>query len=224
MLHSKYYHKEEKPEDQKTSAIFENLLLLPDNVFWHVLRQSCFSDGKLPKYSGRVLNYDFWPHWNSKGTDNIKYVEPDLFIRFEEFDVIIEAKYGSLGGQYLQQWQREITAYHNEYGNDKQFVFIAIGGNELVIPENIKVKKEDVQVFKCNWLSLLISIDKYRKVLDMISVPDINISATKRLLDNIKLAFNLHRVYSIDWFDSMSRSKPVINNASIEKIQKLFSW
>ena len=64
MLHSTYHHKETN-EDPKTSAVFENLMLLPDNVFWHLLRQSCFSNDTMPIHSGQLLSYDFWPHWVS---------------------------------------------------------------------------------------------------------------------------------------------------------------
>lgn len=105
MLHSTYHHKETN-EDPKTSAVFENLMLLPDNVFWHLMRQSCFSNTDMPITSGRLLSYDFWPHWDRTGTDNTNYVEPDLFIRFEEFDVIIEAKYGEIDKLILKYCYR----------------------------------------------------------------------------------------------------------------------
>ena len=62
MLHSTYHHKETN-EVPKTSAVFENLMLLPDNVFWYILRQSCFSNDMMLIYSGKQLSYDFWPHW-----------------------------------------------------------------------------------------------------------------------------------------------------------------
>ena len=86
MLHSKYPHKNSY-EDPKTSAVFENLMLLPDNVFWHILKSSCFNNAKMRINSGRLISYDFWPHWDNTGTDNQSYVEPDLFISFEELDV-----------------------------------------------------------------------------------------------------------------------------------------
>ena len=41
MLHSTYAHKYTY-EDPKTSSVFENLMLLPDNVFWHILKSSLF--------------------------------------------------------------------------------------------------------------------------------------------------------------------------------------
>jgi len=221
MLHSTYFHKETY-EDPKTSAVFENLLLLPDNVFWHILRQSCYSHEDLPTNPGKLLSFDFWPHWDSKGTNNSKYVEPDLFIRFENLDVIIEAKVGSSEGQYKQQWQREILAYLNMNNEKNNYVFIAVGGNLSVLSETILIKKKHVKIYKCNWLSLLINVNRYENELESISFPDMNISATKRLLNNIILAFNIHQVYNIEWFNTMARVQTIIHKASIEKIQSLF--
>lgn len=107
-------------------------------------------------------------------------------------DVIIEAKYGDYGGQYLKQWTQELTAYDNEYGKEeKPVIFIAVGGNMSMDIEEIKVRSRKHLIFKCNWLSLLIATNKYRSELKRISVPDMNISATLRLLDNIILAFNI---------------------------------
>lgn len=222
MLHSTYFHKETY-EDPKTSAIFENLLLLPDNVFWHILRQSCYSHEDLPTNPGKLLSFDFWPHWDSKGTNNSKYVEPDLFIRFENLDVIIEAKVGSSEGQYKQQWQREIMAYLNMYNDKNDYVFIAVGGNMSALAETILIKKKDVKIHKCNWLSLLINVNRYENELESISFPDMNISATRRLLDNIILAFNIHQVYNIEWFNTMAREQRIIHKNNIVKIQTLFN-
>jgi hypothetical protein len=223
MLHSTYHHKETN-EDPKTSAVFENLMLLSDNVFWHLLRQSCFSNDTMPIHSGHLLSYDFWPHWDRTDTDNKIYVEPDLFIRFEMFDVIIEAKYSDTGGQYERQWKQEITAYHNEFGNQKPFVFIAVGGNMSILAETLSLKDERVCIYKCNWLSLLMTVNKYRNELEAISVPDMNVSATMRLLDNIILAFNINGVYNIDWFNTMAESRPIISASSLNNLQELYKW
>lgn len=224
MLHSTYYHKDTY-EDPKTSAVFENLMLLPDNVFWHILRQSCFSSSSLPNNAGQLLSVEFWPHWDSKGrTANKHFVEPDVFIRFEEIDVIIEAKYGDVGGQWEGQWQNEIVAYHNEYGNETPFAFIAVGGNFSATEETIKVRKESVIIHKCNWLSILILITKYKTELEKISVPDMANSATMRLLDNIILAFNINGVYNIDWFNTMAQKHTIINPSSIDDLQSFYKW
>lgn len=223
MLHNTYAHKDTY-EDKKTSSVFENLILLPDNVFWYILKSSCFYNDKMKANSGRLLSFEFWPHWDKTGTDNANYVEPDLFIRFEEFDVIIEAKYSDYRGQYEHQWKQEIVAYHNEYGKEgKNIVFIAIGGNMSMDIEEINVRGIKHFIFKCNWLSLLISTNKYRNELKYISMPDMNTSAALRLLDNIILAFNLNGVYNIDWFGSMTTANNIINPDVLDDIKKYFT-
>lgn len=221
MLHSKYY-KKEKNEDPKTSAVFENLMLLPDDVFWHVIKTSCADNSELPDYAGRLLSYEFWPHWNSEGTDNSNYVEPDLFFRFEMFDVIIEAKYNEHDGQNEHQWKKEVTAYYNEYHWKKDVVFIAVGGNKSMQKEGIEIKGKKINIYKCSWLSLLISVDKHSSDLDNITTSDYHASATRRLLDNITLAFNLNDVYHIEWFDVMARKQPVISPTSLDKLSNFF--
>lgn len=226
MLHSTYAHKYTY-EDPKTSSVFENLMLLPDNVFWHILKSSCFYNERMLTNSGRLLSYGFWAHWahrDNTGTGNNTYVESDLFIRFEEFDVIIEAKYGDYGGQYIKQWTQELTAYDNEYGKEKKpVIFIAVGGNMSMDIEEIKVRSRKHLIFKCNWLSLLIATNKYRSELKRISVPDMNTSATLRLLDNIILAFNINGVYNIDRFNTMATEKNIINSFSIDNLKKYFT-
>ena len=224
MLHSKYAHKETY-EDPKTSSVFENLMLLPDNVFWHIIRHSCFYNQKIEKNCGLLLSYQFWPKWSAKGNDikNTYIVEPDLFIRFEHFDVIIEAKFSDNNGQNIEQWKQELTAYHNEFEKEKRTViFIAVGGNQTIDTETIKVRNTNHIIYKCNWLSLLIEINKYKAQLQRIAIPDMNISATLRLLDNIILAFNINGVYNLDWFNSMATNKSTISITSINLLNKHF--
>lgn len=223
MLHSTYAHKYTY-EDPKTSSVFENLMLLPDNIFWYILKSSCFYNERMLTNSGRLLSYEFWPHWDKTGTDNSTYVEPDLFICFEEFDVIIEAKYGDYSGQYKQQWINELTAYDNEYGKDRKLVlFVAVGGNMSMDIEEINVRSKKHLIFKCNWFSLLITTNKYRNELRRNSVPDMNTSATLRLLDNIILAFNINGVYNIDWFNSIAAENNIISSSSIDNLGNYFT-
>lgn len=222
MLHSTYAHKETY-EDPKTSSVFENLMLLPDDIFWYILKSACFYDDGMPVNAGKLVDYKFWAHWSAKGTDNSSLVEPDLFLRFDEFDVIIEAKYSDLGGQYVEQWERELIAYNNEYRDDeKPVVFIAVGGNMTVELEIVKVQKQKHLIYKCSWLSLLIQINKYRAELEHLSFIDVRTSATMRILDNIVLAFNINGVYNIDWFNPMTREKCVINPSSIDALRKYY--
>ena len=224
MLHSTYYNKNTY-EDPKTSAVFENLVLLPDNVFWHILKTSCYENADLPSNIGQLLNYEFWAHWDSTGTTNSLLVEPDLFLQFEEADVIIEAKYSDTAGQYEEQWRNEIIAYRNEYKKSKKnIIFIAIGGNSTISSEKILVQDSYQNIYKCTWHQVLITTNKYLNQLEEITFTDYNLSATKRLLNHIILAFNINHVYNIEWFNTMVENKLLISQESLNVLNNKFNW
>lgn len=220
MIHSTYHNKDTY-EDPKTSSVFETMLMLPDELFWGVLRAACFDNDNLPLVSGQIEAYEFWPHWDPTGTTNTSLVEPDVFIRFQSFDVIIEAKYNDHSGQYSQQWENEIVAYRNEYGKDKPVYFIAVGGNAEKATESVSLGK-DVVVNKCTWLSLLIQITKLRDDYEALPLISNNQSAVIRLLNLIELAFNIHGVYNIHWFNDIKTPKPLISQDSILTLKTYF--
>lgn len=220
MLHSTYHNKDTY-EDPKTSSVFETMLMLPDELFWGILRAACFDNDNLPLVSGQIEAYEFWPHWDPTGTTNTSLVEPDVFIRFQSFDVIIEAKYNDNSGQYSQQWENEIVAYRNEYGNDKLVYFVAVGGNAEKASESVSLVK-DVIVNKCTWLSLLIQITKLRDDYEALPLISNNKSAVIRLLNLLELAFNIHGVYNIHWFDDIKTPKPLISQDSIQTLKTYF--
>ena len=220
MIHSTYHNKDTY-EDPKTSSVFETMLTLPDELFWSVLSEACFDNENLPLVAGQIEDYEFWPHWDSTGTGNSTLVEPDVFIRFQALDVIIEAKYRENGGQYSQQWEKEIIAYWNEYGDDKPVYFIAVGGNAEKATEAVSVAK-DVYVNKCTWLSLLIQITKLRDEYERLPMITTDLSSVIRLLNLIELAFNVHGVYNIRWFDEIATSKPLISSDSIMTFKTYF--
>lgn len=220
MIHSTYHNKDTY-EDPKTSSVFETMLMLPDELFWSVLSEACFDNENLPLVAGQIEAYEFWPHWDSTGTGNSTLVEPNVFIRFQALDVIIEAKYRDNGGQYSQQWEKEIIAYRNEYGDDKPVYFIAVGGNAEKATEAVSVAK-DVYVNKCTWLSLLIQITKLRDEYERLPMITNGLSSVIRLLNLIELGFNVHGVYSIRWFDEIATSKPLISPDSIMTFKTYF--
>lgn len=220
MIHSTYHNKDTY-EDPKTSSVFETMLMLPDELFWGVLRAACFDNHNLPLVSGHIDDYEFWPHWDPTGTTNTNLVEPDVFIRFQMFDVIIEAKYNDHSGQYSQQWVNEIIAYQNEYGSEKPLYFIAVGGNAEKASESVPLLK-NVIANKCTWLSLLIQATKLRTDYETLPMKTNIQSSTLRLLNLIELAFNIHGVYNIRWFDEIRTSKPSISPASIMTLKTFF--
>src|ERR1039457_6549433 len=90
-------------EDSLTAAVFSHLLHLPSEAFWRILSRACYTES-LPDYPGEPLILNAWPNWNAAGTDNSNRVIPDLFMRFNAFDLIIEAKIKDDGTQYRSQW------------------------------------------------------------------------------------------------------------------------
>lgn len=220
MLYSTYNNKHTN-EDPKTSSIFETMLMLPDELFWEIVRAACFDNGNLPLEAGKIVEYKFWPHWDPTGTTNSDFVEPDVFIRFQLFDIVIEAKYGDGTGQYYEQWKNEIQAYKNEYGNEKPIYLIAAGGNAEKSSETVSLSA-DTMVNKCTWLSLLIQITRMRQEYSAFPTIKNNKSSLIRLLNLIELAFNIHGVYNIRWFDDIKTSRPIISMDSVQTLKTYF--
>ena len=220
MFHSSY-HNNNTYEDPKTSSVFETMLMLPDDLFWGVLRNACLDNENLPKVAGLIEDYQFWPHWDPTGTTNNAFVEPDVFIRFQLCDVIIEAKYGERSGQYSKQWENEIIAYRNEYGDEKPVYFLAVGGNTEKASEKVPLN-EEIKATKCTWLSLLIEITKLRDSYAELPTIGINHSSVIRLLNLIELAFNIQGVYNIHWFEDLKTSKPLISPDSVQTLKSYF--
>jgi len=115
-------------EDSLTASVLSNLLHLPFEVYWRMLRNACHTGG-LPDNPGEPEVIEFWPHWNASRTTNERYVEPDVFLRFRNFDLIIEAKRWDYNQQDFRQWERELGAYATEYNRERKEVrLLALGG------------------------------------------------------------------------------------------------
>ena len=149
----------ELKEDSMTSLILEPLLFLPNQIFLNILKDSAHID---INNWGSIIDVSFWPHWNAEGTSNTNYVEPDVFISFENLDLIIEAKAGLHNKQYIEQWENEIISYTNEYGNTKEKILLAIDGNVNHHREEIFGK---VKIYKTSWQKIYNSFTKYKHLL-----------------------------------------------------------
>jgi|688.fasta_scaffold195737_3 hypothetical protein len=198
-------------EDSLTAAVFTHLLHLPSEVFWRILRQACYSPD-LPQAAGEPLKLEWWPKWDPKGTGNNTYIEPDVFIRFREFDLIIEAKRWDDKQQSKRQWQDQLIAYRNEYGEECCPVrMIAIGGlyqdhDELL---NVKAKKTRASaetpalmctVHMCRWRELLAQCKRVRRELKRLEQPDSLALASSRILDDVIGLFGCHGYSTGRWF------------------------
>ena len=194
------HHNKNTYEDPRTSVVFENLMLLPDNVFWGILKSAASNKGILPEDAGLLADdYEFWPKWNPNSkydTGNSNYVEPDVFFRFGNLDVIVEAKYSDKGGQYREEWEREFEAYLNEFEDDKKnVVLLAVGGNRTFerVPD-MKVGKHKCPVVKYSWEKLLNAVLAFEKK-DLSNIEDESHSSMKRIVRNIEYGFQNIGIY-----------------------------
>ena len=187
-------HNKNTNEDPKTSIAFENLMLLPDCVFWGILKAAAANKGILPEDAGLMFdNFEFWPKWDPNSvydTGNSNYVEPDVFFRFENVDVIVEAKYSDNCGQYRGEWEREFMAYLNKYEDDsKKVVLLAVGGNPTFEREpELKVEKHKCPIVKYSWISLLHAVLAFEK-RELSNIENEVQSSMKRIIRNIEQGF-----------------------------------
>src|ERR1700693_145124 len=111
-------------EDFLTAAIFARLLYFPSEALSTLLPVFAANPGEI-KESG------FWPSWSVKAKNGAAIrVEPDVYVQFDDLDLIVEAKLeDNSGGQAADQWAREWAAwYRNEYEPGKQALLLGVGG------------------------------------------------------------------------------------------------
>lgn len=181
-------------EDFRTSTIVGILLFLPDSLLWSILREACFGCRRLPGEAGELLHYDFWPHWSADNTSNNDYVEPDVFLSFENADVIIEAKRFDESGQYFEEWKNELIAYSNEYTNGSKPVFlIALGGNGVKKETEVfNLGGKSCFIVKCSWLGL------HKVIKNQIEKEE---GSSKRILESLLIACNQFGFRNYGWLD-----------------------
>lgn len=188
-------------EDSLTSTVFDFLKYLPTTIFWDLLKKSLYHQ-KLPKYSGEINSIEYWPSWSAENTENSKRVVPDVFISFDEFDVLIEAKRYNVGGQLKNQFENEFKSYQNEYGDkNKMLYFIKLGGLNNRNDEKSPYSK--VVICKTDWTKLLNEVVLLRAELER-GNSILNQNYIRLINDCIK-GFALHHFYKIEWLKDLSK-------------------
>jgi len=182
-------------EDPITSTIIGTLLHLPDPLLWEILREACYANSILPKDPGALRSYEFWPKWDPTGTQNINYVEPDVFLQFSEANLIMEAKRSDDGGQYLEQWERELIAYENQQEPPDTPVFLlSVGGNgSNTENETIEINGHKRMIVKCSWVNL------YKVLREEL---ENSVGSNRRVLDSLLIAFDQFGIRSYQWLDT----------------------
>ncbi|MFJ1261149.1 hypothetical protein ACILDS_00415 [Capnocytophaga canis] len=198
-------------EDSLTATVFDLLKYLPHEIFWDILKKSLFHQ-KLPEMSGEILEMNLWDRWSPKYTSNNRYVEPDVFIRFNDFDLLIEAKRYDIRQQNDTQIQNEIKAYRNEYEENKNLYFIQLGGlwNEDDTP-NI----DGVIMCKTNWSRILAQVVIERNKINNIDYSQIN--SYKRVLDDLIKGFAMHGYFKKLWLKDLEKVNITPNIPNIFK-------
>lgn len=194
-------------EDTKTSSTLGVLQYLPDEMFWNIMCKAC-RDHSFPIFSevGVIIDFHFWDKLNAQNTGNKISVEPDVWIETENYRIIIEAKKDDGRGQYENQWEREIKAIANEYGCDKQFLLIALGGNKS-LESSTPIKGTDTVVYKITWYELL------HAVVEQLQY---DMSRTnQRILQDVIEGFSAHKMVDVQWLNTMYHKHIGTSNRNI---------
>ena len=202
-------------EDSLTASVISHLLHLPFEVCWRILRNACYQSEMLPQNPGEP-EVHAWPHWSPTGTRNSRFVEPDVFLRFPDFDLIVEAKFEDWGQQNPEQWARELEAYGNEYGEERRFVkMLAIGGihqthdalikHRWIPPCNGGDKEEaphdfDCPVHMCQWSRVLHQCRQLEREITKAAYPTSQSLAHRRILADLIRMFAHHGYQTGIWY------------------------
>ena len=219
-------------ENSLTAAVFSHLLHLPGELWWQLLRGACYS-AELPAVAGELHSVDFRPKWDPDGTDNVSYVEPDLFLRFAEFDLIIEAKRWDQSQQDPKQWQKEVRAYWHEYMAEettpnigRKLRLIALGGVWTTEDQEASVQVPRAATRQANgadgargasfscpvhmarWGRLLGECKRMARELEQARYRSSQTRAHERILSHLIGLFAAHGFQTGRWFDEIVPELP----------------
>lgn len=190
-------------EDALTASIFERLRYLPKELMHHILQEALIDS--IPDLDLKQLeSIEFWSGWSADNTTNSTRVEPDLFIRTATHDLIIEAKRYDGKQQLRGQWEKEIQAWHNEYGEEekpKKLLFIALGGLHTSETEEVHLNGEIIKIYKCTWSAILQEVKEIRNELERAKGYSHQNESICYILDDLILCFALFGFSTADWFE-----------------------
>lgn len=189
-------------EDSLTASVIDPLKYLPADLFWHIIKTSVVKDN-LPLLSGPIQEISFWDKWSAIGTSNSNFVEPDVFIRFQEFDLIIEAKRYDENQQYYNQLENEVVAYYNEFEEDgKDLYLIQLGGvNKEDKIDQITVQmnavSRSVKMSKLTWSGILNTVSSLHRKIKKNLIP--GQEPVLFILDDVIQSLEIHGFFKKLW-------------------------
>lgn len=209
LLHNKlkdsFQNSHFKPsEDSLTSSVIGLMQYLPDDLFWQLLRDSCGKVSELPKNVGKILAVNFWERMLPDGICNSSSVEPDVWIECEMYNIIIEAKKYDSHGQEEEQWRKEIVSFSKTFDdNNKELVFIALGGNVSLLDCTMTVDGKQYIVHTSSWYNLLCEVSNCLNILYISNVEN-GKQEYIRLLNDLISIFAKHGHLKMEWLESIS--------------------
>ena len=206
-------------EDSLTSSVIGLMQYLPDVLFWKLLRGSCGMQSFLPEDVGEIRSVNFWEKMTPDEECNSNYVEPDVWIECERYDILIEAKKYDSWGQYEGQWKKEIISFNKTC--DKELIYIALGGNISLKDCTLDVNGKPYTVYTSSWYNLLSEADKCRQYLISES-PAGETGGYIRILNDLLAIFAKHGYLRIEWLEKMERIS--IGPDSAKRISALWEF
>ena len=206
-------------EDFLTASVVSRMTYLPGDILWRIVKCSSLHN-RLSKYSGGLESVEFWPNWPMP--DRMKEMgmrrEPDVFLKFEELDVIIEAKRNDSLSQSQVQWSEQLLCYlakrNSESEKKRPIVLWILGGMGALTDEQTltsifsevtnrimdEYPEEQIEFAVSPWRNILYSlldlqhflIEEQRKQFHLISFHDRR--HILRLADDIIDALRLHGI------------------------------
>lgn len=205
-------------EDSLTSSVFDLLKYLPTEIFWTILKKSLYYD-KLPSSSGDLTAIKFWEKWNPEGTSNSNYVEPDIFLEFNDFDIIIEAKRYNENQQNIYQRKSQIQSYSNEFGSaNKKLYYVELGGLHSIDDETNERDIINVVICKTDWSKILNQIIAEKKSIEDINLSQLN--SYKRIYNDLIRCFEMHGFYRKSWLQELE----ITHRVNLNNINTIFDY
>lgn len=204
-----------KCEDSCTAGVFDILKYLPSDLFWQILKRSLLLD-TLPSVAGNIQHIEFWPKWSVKDIEvinNANYIEPDVFINFTDFDVIIEAKRRDDKQQNPKQHRDQLVAYFNEFKDSepKEIYYVLLGGlhigdirKEITVKDE-SLKRRTVKLSKLKWSGLLTTIASLKKTIERQDLA--YQKPILLLLEDVINVLAIHGYHTKKWLSKMPQYK-----------------
>lgn len=210
-------------EDALTSSVFERLFYLPKELLHQIVYNALFQE--IPNLDlTQIETVEFWPKWNAEQTGNARYVEPDVFIQTRNQVIIIEAKRYDKDQQSKGQWKNELIGFNNEYiDNQKELVFIALGGLRSKRPETVNVNNLEITVHKCSWRGILQAVLSAKNQIEISGSLLSSTWAITNILEDIIVVFRMFGYSTAPWFEDFIKPN-YLESSSIEKLNFEIEW